>query len=307
MNTFIFDIENSLLQALPGQSNPVLVQLEDLNPFLYSISATLSTDDFIMNELEAKIITSAQMLETGSHQIILEDFLADNENQFTILEEASISTNESEELIVLTDHSIEIGATSQFSLLHFIEEQGLIGFSPLSLNKIATAIYQVILPTNFSIIERHISNELPDYATLGYEAKIDVEQNQDLIFSNPNKFSYFIEFEEKDGKLYVNLNGPSLLNQYVITFEDQESFKPKTILQFNPQLGPKEIRVKTEGKDGQLIKVYREHLDEKGKLIEKERIAEDFYAPIHRIEVSGLIVNEGDSTSETDDNDDEEK
>ena len=50
----------------------------------------------------------------------------------------------------------------------------------------------MILPTNFSIIERNISEELPDYAELGFEAKVNPEKNKDLVFSNGNESSYKI-------------------------------------------------------------------------------------------------------------------
>ncbi len=35
--------------------------------------------------------------------------------------------------------------------------------------------------------------------------------------------------------------------------------------------------------------MYREHYDENGKLLKKELISEDFYPPVHQIEIQGLI------------------
>lgn len=294
-----FDIENTMKQVKQGQTNPVIVKINGMEVFLTSVFSTLSADGIKMEALEAEVLNSAQLLEPGSYPIQLEDFVTDQNELFTILEQSAISTGESqEELEKFVGQSIEIRPKTQFSLLKYINEQGIGGFTSVTLNKIATSIYGIILPTNFTIIERHISNELPEYAELGFEAKVDIKRNNDLVFFNPNKFSYFIEFENKEGTFNVYLKGPSFLYQYIITARDKENFQPKTIRQFNPLLGPTEIKVKVEGKEGQLIRVYREHIDELGNKIKEELIAEDFYPPIHRVEIGGLIINEGQSTTE---------
>ena len=296
---FTFDVEGTLQQLSQGQTNPVLVGVTGLENFLTSISSSLTPEELKMDELEAEIVKSAGLLSSGSYQIQVESFVIDRNGQFTNLEQTTISMGDLQDQIgTFARQSIEIGSNTQISLLHFVSQQEMDGLSSLALSKIATAIYEVIMPTNFSIIERHISGELPEYADLGFEAKVDAGQNQDLVFFNPNKSSYFIEFENLEGTLNVYLKGSSFLNQYSITTEDRESFQPKTIRQFNPRLGPTEINVKEEGKEGQLIKVFREYIDENGKQIKKELISEDFYPPVHRIEVGGLIVNEGDSSTE---------
>lgn len=299
LGLFTFDVEKTVSKAKHGQANPVVVELESLEETLFSLSPSLTASTVHLDELKSKVLQSALMLEAGSYEIRLEEFLAGQGNESTTIAESIIQSEFlEEELESFVGKSIEIGATSQFSLLEFVEEE--IGqVSPLSLSKIATAIYDVILPTNFDIIERHISNELPSYASLGFEAKADIDLKNDLVFSNPNEFSFFIDFEKKNDSIYVYLNGPELLNKYVIIPEDKETFKPKIIRQFNPQLGPTEIKVKVEGKEGQIIKIYREHRDEKGAVLKKELIAEDFYPPTHQVEVQGLIVKEGDSSSIT--------
>lgn len=299
LSLFTFDVEKTVSKAKHGQANPVVVELESLEEALFSLSPSLTASTVHLDELKSKVLQSALMLEAGSYEIRLEEFLAGQGNESTTIAESIIQSEfVEEELESFVGKSIEIGATSQFSLLEFVEEE--IGqVSPLSLSKIATAIYDVILPTNFDIIERHISNELPSYASLGFEAKADIDLKNDLVFSNPNEFSFFIDFEKKNDSIYVYLNGPELLNKYVIIPEDKETFKPKIIRQFNPQLGPTEIKVKVEGKEGQIIKIYREHRDEKGAVLKKELIAEDFYPPTHQVEVQGLIVKEGDSSSIT--------
>ncbi|MGG0716310.1 VanW family protein [Robertmurraya massiliosenegalensis] len=287
-----FDLEGTIQQAKQGQSNPVSVRLSSLSDVLLTLSSSLSVDTLFLAELEESILQGAMMLESGHYQIRIEDYLLDRDSEeLQVISEFQLDSSFVEdELDVFVGKTIEIEATSQFSLLDYMEEEmGHVSVSTLS--KLATSIYEVILPTNLSIIERHISAELPEYATLGFEAKVDPELNYDLVFSNSNDWNYFIEFEKVNDHLITYLKGPALLNRYMILQEGKESFKYKTILQFGL-----ESKVKVEGKDGQLIKIYREHRDEKGAILKKELISEDFYPPIHQIKVTEYIESTGDAT-----------
>lgn len=289
-----FDIEKTVSQVKHGQENSVVVALEPIDELLQTLSPSLTSDSINMDELQSEILQSAKLLETGNYEIRIDQFLVNaSDSDFAIIAESVIEAEYVEnDLEQFVGQTIEIGPLSQFSFLAYVEEIGTV--SSLSLSKLASAVYEVVLPTNFSIIERHISNELPAYTSLGFEAKADKDLKNDLVFSNPNEFSYFLEFEKKNDSIHVYLKGPEFLNGYVILPEGKETFEPKIIRQFNPQLGPTEIKVKVEGKEGQLIKVYREHQDEKGEVLKKELISEDFYPPIHQVEVQGLIINEGD-------------
>lgn len=290
-----FDLEGTVQQAKQGQSNPVSVKLSSLSDVLSTLSSSLSVDHLLIDELEANILQGAIMLEAGQYQIRIEDYLLDRElEELQVISEFPLDSSFVEdELAGFVGKTIEIEATSQFSLLDYVKEE--VGHMSVStLSKLATSIYAVILPTNFSIIERHISAELPEYATLGFEAKVDPELNYDLVFSNSNEWNYFIEFEKVNDQVVTYLKGPALLNRYLILQEGKESFKYKTILQFGL-----ESKVKVEGKDGQLIKIYREHRDEKGAFLKKELISEDFYPPIHQIKVTEYIESSGDATVTT--------
>lgn len=291
LKLFDFNVEDSVSRAKHGKANPVIVTLEPIEDLLISLSPSI-LDDIHLNEVQDAILNYAENLETGHYELRLEPYLAAGTNESAVIAESVIQPEFVENALdVFVGKTIEIQGTSQFSLLKFVEDE-IGAVAPLPLSKIATAIYEVILPTNFDMIERHISNELPDYAVLGYEAKVDQDLKNDLVFSNSNEVTYTLDFEKKNDSLHVYLKGPKLLNQYIVTAEGKETFKPKIIRQFNPQLGPTEIRVKTKGKEGQLIKVYREHRDEKGAVLKKELIAEDFYPPIHQVEVQGLIIKD---------------
>ncbi len=295
---FIFDVEKTIMQAEQGQQNEMVVKVISLEKTLTLLSSSLKSSDINLTDLESEMLVNAKMLQSGSFEIRLDKFLMNTEEEQTVIHESKINLEKTvADLEGLASEKMEVRSLAQFSLLQYLKDQK-IKLSPLSLNRLATAIYQVVLPTNFVIIERHISGELPEYAELGYEAKVDEKLQYDLVFSNPNETSYFIEFENIDNTLAVSLKGPEFLNRYEIKLEGKDSFKPKEIVQFNPQLSPAESSVKEEGKEGQIIKVYREHYDENGRSLKKETISEDFYPPVHRIVVRGLIQNKVDSTTD---------
>lgn len=285
-----FDVGAAVKQAKQGQKNDLFVQYDDWDEFFSALTTTITPADFQMDKLKDELLFAAKNLTTGSHSIRLEHFSATN-NESDLLTVNEVKLDYSDDLAWFLNESLELEPVSHYSLLDDIKTKTDDSFSPLTLSKIATAIYELILPTNFVVVERHISNELPSYAKLGYEATVNYELHQDLVIANPNELGFQIEFTRQDDHLFVTLNGAGFLNRYMTSAEGQESFKPKTIRQFNPQLEATEIRVKAEGKEGQLIKIVREHYSEQGELLKKELISEDFYPPIHRIEISGLITN----------------
>lgn len=304
LDCFNFDIETSVSKAKQSVSNPAVVKVNSLDSALNNISKTLLEDKLLdMDKLNSKLLEIAQMLTIGNYQIKLEDFLKDTSPIKSVaIQEATMDFGSSiQEIEPFLNKSIEIKGQSQFSFINFLKDEHLESLSSSLLSKMATSIYEVILPTNFSIIERHISNELPDYAELGFEAKVNPNKNIDLVFANPNETSYTIEFIKKGNSVKTVLKGSELLNEYKIITSGQQTFKPRTIKQYNPLLNPSQIEVKAEGKEGLLIKVNREIYDENGMLVKKELISEDFYPPIHRVEVSGLKPSNEEETNENTD------
>ena len=301
---FTFFEEESFNRIKPGQRNELVVNLESLDTFLSFISPTLSNDILDIKKLKSDLLSKAASLETGNVEIQLADYLLDSTlEQNNTVEEVDLTTNLSfNEKNIINEqlHEMELAPKTQFSLIKHVKELGVQQLSSEALSVIATGIYQVILPTNFSIMERDISEELPNYAELGFEAKVNLEQNKDLVFLNGNESSYKILIEAKDDRLVISLKGPSFLQQYKITTQDQQNFTPKTIVQFNPELSPTQKIVQKEGKEGQFIKVVREIYTENNELIQKESISEDFYPPVHQVEVHGLIVNQSDTTTAND-------
>jgi hypothetical protein len=192
---------------------------------------------------------------------------------------------------------INITEKSTFSVLNYIQKQNLESLSPDVLSIIASGIYQTILPTNFSIIERNIGNSLPEYDNLGFEAKINFDQNEDFIFLNPDQSLYSIEMEMVDHSLIVSLKGEKSPYQYKIKKEEQ-SLKPKTIIQYSPLLPTGKVKVKTSGEEGKLVKVYKE-IYEGEQLLKREFVSSDYYPPVYRVEIHSLQATSNDSSTQT--------
>ena len=194
-------------------------------------------EEFNVKALENEILNHAQVLEPGEYIYRVENFyVSASLKESTVIEQSPIALNQGKmkKLKFSTEKKSKLNRKLCFSLLNYLKDEQLHTLSEQTLNKIASAVYTVILPTNFSVLERHISITLPSYAVLGFEAKVDVKKNFDLAFSNPNDSEYAIEFAVKDGSLVVSLTGPEFLNEYTIALDDEKSFEPKTIKQYSP-------------------------------------------------------------------------
>ncbi|MBO0960708.1 G5 domain-containing protein [Neobacillus sp. MM2021_6] len=222
-----------------------------------------------------------------------------------VISESSISINENNPELtnwVKQFPSLEIGPQSSFSLVGLLDDNSLQSYSNRTLSKIATAIYKSIIPTNFYITERHISRELPDYAELGFEANVNSNNNMDFVVTNPNDHKYTINFKLIDQLLYVSINGPKLQYSYKIIQNDKESFQPKTIIHYDAKLPSNSEKVETKGKEGSVIKVYREKIDKNGVTLSKELLSEDFYPPINQVILHSLLSSGTSGTSQNENN-----
>lgn len=307
LNQLQFKLKETIEQAKDGQDHQLIVTF-DQNALLesfQSIDSMMTIEDNVLNALLSEITTIASSLKTGEFVLKLEDYLfATDQNQQAVLGEVILkpqSVPEDLQQVLYKLNSIDIEGNAAFSFIEFLENNGLQTISAASKSIIASGIYQVILPTNFVIIEKNTSRELPDNIALGYEAKIDVEKNIDFVFQNPNDNRYTVNVVWESNAMKVTLTGSKFANSYKIDADEIEHFLPKTIKQYSPLLKIGEKKVDREGKKGVLIKVYREEYAN-NQLVRKELISEDFYPPLHKVEIHPL--SEG-STAEqiTDPND----
>ena len=290
---FIFNVEKTIEQAKSGQQNEVQVELKKttFEEFIPTLSSKLALNQINKDKLSSDLLTIAAVLNESPVVIRMETYMDGSPEQKAVISKASIDLDGREREIRLLINALpelEIPAKTQVSLVEAIKAVKKTKVDKVTSGIFATAIYEAIMPTNFAILERNISRELPEYAKLGYEARIDVDKQVDLMFSNPNDTGYTLAFTIEDSKLVVTLNGAAFLYQYNLVKEEEMKFKPKVIKQYSALLKETESKVSEEGKEGLLIRIVRKTIDEKGEEIFSEPLSDDFYSPIHRIIITGL-------------------
>lgn len=302
LDLFNLDSGTTINSIKDGEKNSVFIsidqmQVEDQVSFLFP---ELNSNEVDFTKLKASLESTASRFEDGTYDFNLtNDFsLVNASEKDIIVSEAVLKIKEVPfdlQTIVEKSPEIKIAEGTTFSLLEFAKQQKSEKSTALSV--IGTGIYQAILPTDFSIINRNISSVLPEYAESGFEARVSPAKNTDLIFTNPNKSSYALELKLENNQLIVRLKGEKFLYNYKISKKDEQKLKPKTIVQYSPILKPGKTMLKAEGADGIFVKVYRE-IYQGEQLLKTELISEDYYPPVYRIEIHALTGSQsGTSTT----------
>ncbi|MBT2727062.1 G5 domain-containing protein [Bacillus sp. ISL-75] len=304
LKQFYLDSEKSVDSIKDGEKNAAFITVDKLQvkEQLEILFPQLNTSDVDIDKLTTRLNSTAALFQSGSQNLDLyNDFLlADHIKKDAVLNTAVITMNEvpfALQTVIDKNPKIEISEGSTFSLLQFAEKQKI--EDPDSLNVIATGIYQAILPSNFSIVERNIGSSLPNYSSLGFEAKVNSSKKADLIIANPNKAKYILKLTLENKQLKVTLTGEKLVYKYQITTKDEQKLAPKTIVQYSPLLLPGKTKVQTKGEQGQIVKVYRE-VYQGDQFLKSELISEDYYPPSYRIEIHGLAGSAQATTTTTD-------
>ncbi|QTC43680.1 VanW family protein [Bacillus sp. V3] len=183
---------------------------------------------------------------------------------------------------------IDINPVSSFSLLKFVEDEHLESMTAEEMSVVSTGLYEVLLYSGLEIVQRHHGRSLPDYAELGFEARVDKELHQDFKFANPDSSSYIISFKMEGNSLRFVLEGPQLPNEVEITLQDKQSVEPRVIRQYTPYVKRGQTKVKVEGEKGIKVDVWKTTLDSKGAVLKEELISSDYYPPVHREELVSL-------------------
>ncbi len=289
-DNLVFLLEKSINLVKNGGQTPFVVELQEgtLNSILTEFG--IAEDHFNKEAFIQAVLSYPSMLTAGTHMIKLDDYMLEGPENQLISEAAVTHKDIGEQLDLWVSHfpTVTIAPHSQYSVLAGVEESGVRTFTSEGLSVVATAIYQAVLPTNFQITERSTSRELPSYVKAGYEAKVDVEQDMDLVISNVTDYEYILEFNHLGDQLTVSFTGPAYLYQYKIIEKNHETFKPKNILQYDAKLEPDQQVVRKKGQEGLLINIIREILDQNGALLNREFISEDFYPPVHAVVATGL-------------------
>ncbi|MFJ5715540.1 G5 domain-containing protein [Neobacillus sp. NPDC093127] len=292
VNQFHLDAKQTVNSIKDSQKNPAFITIDRLQVVeqVENLFPQLKSSDINLEKLSSSLNETALLLEAGSHTFNLyEDYLlAEHIKKDVVINTAVIDMKQVPndlQTLIENNPSIEIPEESTFSVLEFAKKHKITDSD--ALNIIATGIYQAALPTDLVIEERNISSSLPDYASLGYEAKVDQSRNSDLVIANRNKAKYKLELKLDNGSLTVTIKGEEFVYNYKITTKDEQKLKPKTIIQYSPLLLPGKTKVQIKGAEGIIVKVYRD-VYQGDSFIKSVLIAEDYYPPVYQVEVHGL-------------------
>jgi hypothetical protein len=300
VNLFSFDATQSVYSIKNGQHNTVSMNI-DIMPIQDQVQLQfpqVDANQLELTKLKSDLTNTAAKLEQGSYLFNLNNdyLIADANHKNSVISKAIVKlTDIPNDLasIIAANPEIQIAEGATFSLLDFAKQQKI--ESSASLSMIATGIYQSILPTNFKITERNISNALPNYTAVGFEAKVNAANGADLILVNPNTTPYKFELHFVNKELIVTLKGEKLLYNYKISKKEEKQLKPKTIVQYSPLLLPGQSTVKNNGEDGQIVKILRETYQGE-QMMKSELLSEDYYPPVYRVEIHGLTGTQNAST-----------
>jgi len=236
----------------------------------------------LLNDLEEEVST----LPNEDIVINIHDYLFDDQvNQEQTI--SSTSRSYDSPLLETWIHDlrlITIEADSRFSLMNAMDEARIESLTEQPLSILASAVYEVMLHSNFNLIERVQSDTVKEDVPVGYDVKMVPEEN-DLVFENPNPIDYQLKFHYENNQLSVELIGEEFAYLISVDVEDQENIRPRTIVQYSDSLRKGSSQVVDSGKDGlnyQLVRSIVNPLDNENVT---EQIANDYYPPIHRVEM----------------------
>jgi len=280
--TLSFAVEQTVVSAVNGTNNPIQVTWNKKNTIeIIENVSNKRFSEFQEELLEKDLIGAASQLEADNLELNLINYLKIGES--IVVSEATIETIDSQMGVnewKKAVRELRLPPNQPFSLLQFVEDNG-IEATDETLSIVATSIYEAILSTNFEIIERHISEHLPAYAKLGFEAVVK-RGEKDLIIYNNNPFEYLFRFDITGDGFKVEMVGPKLPYEYKVERTEEEEIKPRTIKQFDSKLELGRSVVKVEGEHGSLITVNR-ITSQDGKQVETVQISKDYYSPIHKV------------------------
>jgi hypothetical protein len=289
-SSFKFLVDESIELAIDGKDNPLVVEVnqQNIENTLQMLAPKLDFHALDMAELLNALSSAASELDP-SLTIRVEDYLPKEEP--VVLATATRELGEEFadiETFVQESPRILVEPLTNVSLNKLAEEKDLSQLSSHQMSVVSSGLFEALLSTNFTITDRNIGRELPENIKLGLEAKVDFSKGIDFSFYNPNENRYDIKLSINQGKLEISIIGIPFSSKYQMNLTEKQEFKPRTIKRYTTLLEPRQKSVETEGSPGLMIKVYREAISTTGELIESELISEDFYQPIHRVEVHGI-------------------
>ncbi|KPB05525.1 hypothetical protein [Bacillus sp. CHD6a] len=292
-DAFIYQIPETIDFVESGSENGLKVELP-IGKLLEQIETIAQSSD-IFSSLDSETLKKdmenvASQLKEGDHTFSLANYLTEEgiAGETSLIAEVSLSGTSSVEEMTDVFGNLEfiIPGNTSFSVNEWIKNEHT-NLSDEAASIFASLVYELIGSTNFHISERHISIEMPLWASEGYEVLIQKDK-MDFVFHNPNPNDYKLTFKTSNSKISGELNGGPLPYEYIVTQVERKTLSPKTIVQYSATLPSNRKNVKENGRDGTYIHLVRTATDMEGNVVESTVYSEDFYAPIQRVEQHSL-------------------
>ncbi|MCA1056327.1 VanW family protein [Rossellomorea aquimaris] len=289
-DVFQFDVEGTMIGSTDGEDAPLLLAVDEKKLLETVTSLGIEADRIQIHNLKNELMEQASKLNMEEKEFALVDYLERKEG-VTILAEHEISsvarTPELQEFLSSVPE-IVIEPLSSFSILNFTENQQMTSMTNDELSIISTGLYKLVLQSGLQVIQRHHGTTLPEYAKLGFEARVDREHLQDFVFVNPDDTSYKLHLEMVGDRLRFVLEGEELPYGVELSLGEKQPVKHRVIKQYTPYVTSGQVKIKTEGKDGVQVEVWRSMVDSDGRVLKQEMISRDYYPPVHREELVSL-------------------
>ncbi|MBA2173439.1 VanW family protein [Halobacillus locisalis] len=293
-----FDVEETLDEVVQGSSQSFVVEVDESykaeveEEFTTEVAENFEWEKWVAQVRDQASDLTDDPLTFSMYDYIPSEVLGLYETVATY--ETTVSSDPLLVDLLSVMNALPVNGQQSFSLLEAAEEFP-VAISAETLNPIATVIYGAALETNFSIQQRHISQRLPEYAELGKEASVKPEQNDDFVLFNPNESAYSIHLALEGSTLSAEIRGYPFVDKYSSRVDDVQSIEPRTIVQYTSYVNPGDVELKQEGEQGQSAVVYRETRGENGLI---EKMAEDYYPPLNRVELRYGIEGEDNTSGE---------
>ncbi|GAA0333879.1 hypothetical protein GCM10008967_25800 [Bacillus carboniphilus] len=287
-DAFDFDIESSIKQAKDSTINALNVRfLED------HLLLKLTTDASHVSISPKEIEPIIQMMEQKASYLLAQstslELKGGDQNQpstpshteYSITIVRTTASPNINKYLNRTALELELEPNHSFSFLNWSEKYGLLDLTNEELSTIASVLWEGVLSTPVSLVERHTSGSLPASIQPGLEAKIDKNNGQDLSFNNSTDVPILFQLRSTGPNtisLTISTEQTSSLVSYSIIQE--KVLEPRKVIQYVSNNDSRAGQT-LPGQKGYEIKIIREYTDTKGNILQSEVVVKDSYLPIH--------------------------
>ncbi|GGE75795.1 VanW family protein [Priestia taiwanensis] len=292
-DVFRIDLDKTMEQLIIEQPTSLDIHIQVghamLRRHVTEIADRTLQEHLDITSLNEAIIQRARKLQSGKYVIDLNDYVRVEAGKEQVVSTSSLEVPKRFRDVVShwVDEfgDIRLEKNETFSFLQGPMAKGDM-YSDEEWSFISTTLFQVVMPTNFYIQERHIGRTLPSYTTLGSEAKV-VTNKLDFAFGHNNKATYRVVSTYEQGRLTMDVIGVPFIYTYKTLLANKVTYEPQVESIVAPHLSEGKRRVKQQGRDGISGVVMRQKVSPSG-VVGEEVLFEDFYPPTKTVMEVGM-------------------